>query len=124
MCLVPAPVLDITQSEFTTNGSVNITLTCSATVNRTFLNFDSLRYIFTWFRDNDLLLQEETTLGFSQYTLNMPGVFQENITCAGQILEEFNRILASTVTNYTELVTVAGKNHFSTTKLKFQNCFI
>ncbi len=112
MCLVPAPVLDITQSEFTTNGSANITLTCSATVNRTFLDFGSLRYIFTWYRDNNLLLREETTLGFSQYNLSMPGVFQENFTCIGQIREEFNRLLASTVTNCTELVTIAGKTHF------------
>ena len=101
----------------TTDGTSSVVLNCSAMVDTTDLTFGTVRYRFTWRRENSFL-QEETIEAtsrneakHSQYTLQSPGVFSNNFTCTVTALEKFNRLLSSTATSNTKVVTVTGKNY-------------
>ena len=116
LVLVPAPEVSILESEFTTDGTSSVVLNCSAMVNTTYLTFGRLRYLFTWRRQDNFLKElrvvtKNNEVGYSHYTLQLPGDFRDNFTCSVRALEIFNRLLPSTTAMDTAMVIITGKKY-------------
>ena len=100
---VPDPVVSITQSDYSIEGPVPITLNCSASVDRMYVNLGEFQYVFTWRRGTVALatMPEDASnlVGYSTYTTPVQGPFQRNYSCSVQVRERNGRLgSSSTVT--------------------------
>ena len=106
--LVPAPFVNVTQSDDTIDMPTNIILNCTATVDRTYVNLGMLSYVFSWRHESDIVKTEQNRNGHSTLTIPWPGPFEVIYTCSVHVREFNGRLPHSTATDYIKSVNIPG----------------
>jgi len=97
--------VNVTQSHYVIDTLVNITLNCTADLNRRYVSLGSVAYVFTWKLGSDTVKTEQNINGYSVFSFLWPGLLLvQTYTCSVYLREQFGRLGQSTATDYVRTI--------------------
>ena len=117
MSTVSTPDVSLTipsDSPLIVGGVDDVTLTCSASVDRGVVDFGDLVYSFTWYNSEEVVMSSSRTIissinNMSILTLSPLSVDDSNITCSVVMAERLGRLGSSAAGHWYTFVNVRSK---------------